>query len=132
MGDGEGERRSLSIVKYHPNRYRGMLDFYLTGGWSEDGDKIRCRGVSIDKRIFEEEEAYYVIAHVHNDLGNCYTKMESVEDRLLYLEDEDHPDFLSAYREANRILLSDEFNERSLKGVDSGKVCLPAMHGSGI
>jgi hypothetical protein len=104
MGAGEGcgypTECELRVIKYHPNRYHGMLEEYLRSGWVDNGDSIEQHGVSLSKSVFSEKESYYTIAIVKYDDGEEYTRIEGVEDRLAWIEPNDYVDFFKAYRKA--------------------------------
>jgi len=95
----------LSIVKYHPNRYFGELENYLKDGWEDKGAYIKCRCGSIDKSCFEEKETNYVIAFLRYDSKEDCTRLESVGDTLLYIEEEERKDFFEVYKIADRMLM---------------------------
>jgi hypothetical protein len=94
-----------SIVKYHPNRYYGELENYLKDGWEDRGDAIYHNNCSISKNCFENKETHYVIAFLkYCSKENC-TNLESVGDRLLYIEEDEKKDFFEVYKIADRMLL---------------------------
>ena len=95
----------LSIIKYHPNRYYGELESYLKDGWEDKGAYIKCRCGSIDKSCFEEKETNYVIAFLRYDSKENCTRLESVGDRLLYIEEGERKDFFEVYKIADRVLM---------------------------
>lgn len=95
-----GGEKSVSICRFHPNRYYGMLGEYLSSGWEDCGSHIRSEkgGVNIDKGCFSAKENSYVIAFVSSGRRGESSRLESVEDRLLYLDREDRDDFFEVYR----------------------------------
>jgi hypothetical protein len=98
--------KALAIVKYHPNRYYGMLNTYLSSGWVDLGDYILHNKVKINKNCFDHIESNYVLAFVYLYEGEEQTNLESVGDRILYIEEEEKKDFFDAYKEADKILLN--------------------------
>lgn len=102
-------RKTLTIVKYHPNPYFGMLDTYLADGWLPEGDHISFKGVRLEKELFSKEESHYVLAFVHSEKGEDYTRLESVEDRPAFLEPTEYADFFKAYQKANHSLISEDW-----------------------
>jgi hypothetical protein len=94
-----------SIVKYHPNRYYGELENYLKDGWEDRGTYIKCKCGSIDKNCFEGKETNYVIAFLRYDSKEQCTRLESVGDRLLYIEEDEKKHFFEVYKIADRMLL---------------------------
>ena len=101
----EEPRYELSIVKYHPNKYYGMLEQYLKDGWEDRGTYIKCKCGSIDKNCFEGKETNYVIAFVKYDEGSQSTHLTSVADRLLYIEEDEKKDFFEVYKIADRMII---------------------------
>lgn len=97
--------KTLCIVKYHPNRYKGTLTEYLADGWVDHGKYIEAHGDRLDKSVFLKDEDHYVLAFVHLYVDEPTTHLESVEDRPAYLEEPEFADFFRAYQEANMILL---------------------------
>jgi hypothetical protein len=94
------------IVKYHPNRYYGELNSYLDNNWVKEGEYIVCRGQRIPQSLFESKESHYVIAFVRRFPDENSTQIEGVEDRILYLEDQDKRDFFDVYAHADKWLQS--------------------------
>jgi Golgi nucleoside diphosphatase len=101
----EEPRYELSIVKYHPNKYSGMLEQYLKDGWEDKGTYIKCKCRSIDKNCFEGKETNYVIAFVKYDEVSQSTHLTSVADRLLYIEEDEKKDFFEVYKIADRMII---------------------------
>jgi Golgi nucleoside diphosphatase len=101
----EGPNYELSIVKYHPNKYYGMLEQYLKDGWEDRGVDIYHNNCSISKSCFKGEETNYVIAFVKYDEGSQSTHLTSVADRLLYIEEDEKKDFFEVYKIADRMIL---------------------------
>ena len=101
-------KKSLCLVKYHPNRYKGLLDDYLSNGWVDNGEQVSCRGVSLEKSLFSKDEDHYALAFIHLHDGEETTELQSVEDRPAYIEETDYADFFRAYQKANIILLGVE------------------------
>jgi hypothetical protein len=95
----------LSIVKYHPNRYYGELENYLKDGWEDRGSDIYCNNISINKKCFKYNESNYTIAYLRYDSKEDCTRLESVGDRLLYIEEEERKDFFEVYKIADRMLM---------------------------
>jgi hypothetical protein len=95
----------LSIIKYHPNRYYGELENYLKDGWEDKGAYIKCKCGSIDKNCFEGKETNYTIAFLRYDSKEDCTRLESVGDRLLYIEEGERKDFFEVYKIADRMLM---------------------------
>ena len=93
-----------SIIKYHPNRYWGELENYLKDGWEDKGTYIKCKCGSIDKNCFEGKETNYVIAFLRYDFKEQCTRLESVGDRLLYIEEDEKKDFFEVYKIADRMI----------------------------
>jgi hypothetical protein len=101
----EEPRYECSIVKYHPNRYYGELENYLKDGWEDRGGDIYHNNVSIDKKCFEGKETNYVIAFLKYNKDGGYTELESVCDRLLYIEENEKKDFFEVYKIADRMII---------------------------
>jgi hypothetical protein len=95
----------LSIVKYHPNRYYGELENYLKDGWKDRGSDIYCNNISINKKCFKYNESNYTIAYLRYDSKENCTRLESVGDTLLYIEEEERKDFFEVYKIADRMLM---------------------------
>jgi hypothetical protein len=95
----------LAIVKYHENRYHGMLDTYLNSGWVDEGEHIVSNKIRISKKCFEDAEANYVLAFVRLAEGEDETTLETVGDRLLFIEENEREDFFKAYIKANELLI---------------------------
>jgi hypothetical protein len=93
------------LVKYHPNRYYGELETYRSSGWSDDGEYLSYQGQKIPKQLFSDRESNYLLAWIRLYAGEATTHFEAVEDRLLYIEEQDKLDFFSAYAQADRHLL---------------------------
>jgi len=94
-----------AIMKYHPNEYYGELENYLKDGWEDNGDCIYHNRVSIDKKCFEGKEKNYVIAFLKYNKNEKCTELESVGDRLLYIEEDEKKDFFEVYKIADRMIL---------------------------
>ena len=105
IGAAKVAEYELSIVKYHPNRYYGELENYLKDGWEDKGAYIKCKCGSIDKSCFEEKETNYTIALLRYDPKEDCTRLETVGDRLLYIEEEERKDFFEVYKIADRMLM---------------------------
>jgi len=101
----EEPRYELSIVKYHPNKYYGMLEQYLKDGWEDNDNVISHNNAHISKKCFEGKETHYVIAFLRYDSHECTTKLESVCDRLLYIEEDEKKDFFEVYKIADRMII---------------------------
>jgi hypothetical protein len=101
----EGPSYELSIVKYHPNKYYGMLEQYLKDGWEDDGDHISHKNVHIGKSCFLGKETHYVIAFLKYDKDSQTTHLTSVADRLLYIEEDEKKDFFEVYKIADRMII---------------------------
>jgi len=101
----EGHQYECSIVKYHPNRYYGELENYLKDGWEDKGTYIKCKCGSIDKNCFEGKEKNYVIAFLRYNKNEGCTVLESVCDRLLYIEEDEKKDFFEVYKIADRMII---------------------------
>jgi len=101
----EGHQYECAIVKYHPNKYYGELENYLKDGWEDDGDHISHKNVSIGKSCFLGKETNYVIAFLRYDSGEQCTRLESVCDRLLYIEEDEKKDFFEVYKIADRMIM---------------------------
>lgn len=82
-----------------------MMEEYLSSGWSDRGDFLECRGITLSKSIFSGEESSYVLAFVHLEKDCECTRLESVEDRPLGLSPSEHSDFFEAYQQASLALL---------------------------
>jgi hypothetical protein len=108
-----------SIIKYHPNRYWGELENYLKDGWEDKGTYIKCKCGSIDKNCFEGKETNYVIAFLRYDPKEQCTRLETVGDRLLYIEEDEKKDFFEVYKIADRMIMEkvdkDELADFGLK-----------------
>jgi hypothetical protein len=115
----EKPKHELSIVKYHPNKYYGELENYLKDGWEDKGAYIKCKCGSIDKDCFKNKETNYVIAFLRYDSHENTTKLESVCDRLLYIEEDEKKDFFEVYKIADRMIMEkvdkDELADFGLK-----------------
>jgi hypothetical protein len=101
----EEPRYELSIVKYHPNKYYGMLEQYLKDGWEDNDNVISHNNAHISKKCFLGKETNYVIAFLRYDNHECTTKLESVSDRLLYIEEDEKKDFFEVYKIADRMII---------------------------
>ncbi len=105
-----------SIVKYHANRYYGELETYLKNGWEDKGSSIQSKCLSIDKKCFLDKETNYVIAFLkYNPKDEC-TTLETVGDRLLYIDEEDKKDFFEVYKIADKLLM-----ERIIKDEETSR-----------
>jgi hypothetical protein len=113
----EGHEYECAIIKYHPNRYWGELENYLKNGWKDEGDYIESESLSINKNCFKNKETNYVIAFLRYDNHECVTKLESVSDRLLYIEEGEKKDFFEVYKIADRMII--EKVERDEKQKDN-------------
>jgi hypothetical protein len=102
----EGHQYECAIIKYHPNRYWGELENYLKDGWKDEGTHIESDNLSISKECFKNKETNYVIAFLRYDPKEqqC-TRLESVGDRLLYIEKEEKKDFFDVYEIADRMIM---------------------------
>ena len=99
---------NVSIVKYHPNRYYGELETYTKDGWKDCGSYIESQcnpSIILDKNLFNNPETNYVIASLRYDKKGDYTKLTSVCDRLLYIENEDKDNFWEVYRLADKEMM---------------------------
>jgi hypothetical protein len=96
----------LAIVKYHPNRYYGELESYLSQGWVDEGEYIVSNKIRLNKDCFKHIESNYVLAFVYLHKGENETCLESVGDRLLFIEESEKEDFFKAYQEANKQLIN--------------------------
>lgn len=94
-----------SIVKYLPNDYYGELENYLKDGWEDRGEYINTAWASIDKNCFLNKETNYVIAFLRYDSKEQCTRLESVGDRLLYIEEDEKKDFFEVYKIADRMII---------------------------
>jgi hypothetical protein len=101
----EEPRNECAIVKYHPNQYYGMLEQYLKDGWEDNGDHISHKNAHIGKSCFLGKETNYVIAYLRYDSKEQCTNLESVGDRLLYIEEDEKKDFFEVYKIADRMIL---------------------------
>jgi hypothetical protein len=101
----EEPRYECSIVKYHHNHYYGMLEQYLKDGWEDNGDHISHKNAHIGKICFLGKETNYVIAYLRYDSKEQCTNLESVGDRLLYIEEDEKKDFFEVYKIADRMIL---------------------------
>lgn len=104
-GNNNNKPERLAIVKYHKNGYFGLLDEYLANGWIDEGDVIKHKGIAIAKTVFALQEGYYVIAFVSLYPNENQTQLEAVEDRLLYISEEDQNDFFKVYKYADKTLI---------------------------
>jgi hypothetical protein len=115
----EGHQYECSIIKYHPNRYWGELENYLKDGWKDEGDYIESESLSINKNCFKNKETNYVIAFLRYDSHEGTTKLESVSDRLLYIEENEKKDFFKVYEIADTMIMErvdkDELADFGLK-----------------
>jgi hypothetical protein len=118
----EEPRYELSIVKYHPNHYYGLFEQYLKDGWRDIGTHLYTSEPShctISKESFLNKETNYTIATLRYDSKEQCTKLESVGDRLLYIEEEEKKDFFEVYKIADRMILEkvdkDELADFGLK-----------------
>jgi hypothetical protein len=115
----EEPKYECAIVKYHPNRYYGELENYLKDGWEDKGTYIKCKCGSIDKNCFEGKETNYVIAFLRYDPKEQCTRLESVGDRLLYIEEDEKKYFFEVYKIADRMIMEkvdkDELADFGLK-----------------
>jgi hypothetical protein len=98
---------SMSIYKYHPNRYYGGLNDYLNSGWVDAGDFIESQGCKIYKNCFQNVEDKYVIAFVNFKRKDLDTELVSVSDRILYIEPKDREDFFEVYRLTDKFLVEE-------------------------
>ena len=101
----EGHQYECAIVKYHPNKYYGMLEQYLKDGWKDNGDYISHKNVNIGKSCFLGKETHYVIAFLKYDKDSQSTHLTSVADRLLYIEEDEKKDFFEVYKIADRMII---------------------------
>jgi len=101
----EGHQYECAIVKYHPNRYWGELENYLKNGWKDEGDYIESENLSINKNCFKNKETNYVIAFLRYDKHEQCTRLESVGDRLLYIEESEKKDFFKVYEIADTMIM---------------------------
>jgi len=101
----EGHQYECAIIKYHPNRYWGELENYLKDGWKDEETHVESDSLSISKECFKNKETNYVIAFLRYDSGEQCTKLESVGDRLLYIEKEEKKDFFDVYEIADRMIM---------------------------
>jgi len=101
----EGHQYECAIVKYHPNRYWGELENYIKNGWKDEGDYIESESLSISKDCFKNKETHYVIAFLRYDSHEDTTKLESVSDRLLYIEEDEKKDFFKVYEIADTMIM---------------------------
>jgi hypothetical protein len=101
----EGHEYECAIVKYYFNRYYGMLEQYLKDGWVDNGDCLTYKNASISKSCFLGKETNYVIAFLRYDPKEQCTRLESVGDRLLYIEKEEKKDFFDVYEIADRMIM---------------------------
>jgi hypothetical protein len=104
----EGSEYNLSIIKYHPNRYYGMLEQYLKDGWKDIGTHLytsKPNHCSISKTCFLNKETNYVIAFLRYDPKEQCTRLETVGDRLLYIEEDEKKDFFEVYKIADRMII---------------------------
>jgi hypothetical protein len=101
----EEPKYELSIVKYHPNRYYGELENYLKDGWKDKGDYIESESLSISKESFLNKETNYTIATLRYDSKEQCTRLESVGDRLLYIEESEKKDFFKVYEIADTMIM---------------------------
>ncbi len=101
----EGHEYECAIIKYHPNRYWGELENYIKDGWKDEGGYIESESMSISKECFKNKETNYVIAFLRYDKHEQCTRLESVGDRLLYIEKEEKKDFFDVYEIADRMIM---------------------------
>jgi hypothetical protein len=118
----EGHQYECAIVKYHPNRYYGLFEQYLKDGWRDLGTHLYTSKPShctISKESFLNKETNYVIAFLRYDLKEQCTRLETVGDRLLYIEEDEKKDFFEVYKIADRMILEkvdkDELADFGLK-----------------
>ncbi len=115
----KGHQYECAIVKYHPNRYWGELENYLKNGWKDKGDYIESESLSINKSCFVNKETNYVIAFLRYDPTEQCTKLTSVGDRLLYIEEYERIYFFEVYKIADKMILEkvdkDELADFGLK-----------------
>jgi len=101
----EEPRYECALVKYHPNRYYGLLEQYLKDGWEDKGSCLYHYHCHIDKKCFLDKETHYVIAFLKYDPKGNSTQLTSVDDRLLYIEENEKKDFFEVYKIADRLLI---------------------------
>lgn len=101
----EEPKYELSIVKYHPNKYYGMLEQYLKDGWKDNDNVISHNNAHISKKCFFGKETNYVIAFLRYDSKEQCTRLETVGDRLLYIEEDEKKDFFEVYKIADRMII---------------------------
>lgn len=115
----EEPKYELSIVKYHPNKYYGMLEQYLKDGWKDNDNVISHNNAHISKKCFFGKETNYVIAFLRYDSKEQCTRLETVGDRLLYIEEDEKKDFFEVYKIADRMIMEkvdkDELSDFGLK-----------------
>lgn len=114
----EEPRYELSIVKYHPNQYYGMLEQYLKDGWRDIGTHLYtskpCH-CTISKESFLNKESNYVIAFLKYDKDSQSTHLTSVADRLLYIEEGEKKEFFEVYKIADRMIMEKVERDESRK-----------------
>lgn len=93
--------QTLCIVKYHPNRYFGEMENYISSGWKDCQEYLEFRGHRIPKETFLHKESHYALAFVCLNEGEESPRLESVEDRPAYIDESDYGDFFKAYQRAN-------------------------------
>lgn len=102
-------RTTVGIVRYHKNPYYAQMGEFLSSGWVLKDThlclKDRACDHTLPKDIFEDPEAKYTVGFVHLDAGESTTRLESVEDRLVGLPENEYLDFFTAYRHADLYLL---------------------------
>lgn len=104
----EGHQYECAIIKYHPNRYYGMLEQYLKDGWKDIGTHLytsKPSYCSISKNCFLNKETNYVIAFLRYDSKEQCTRLETVGDRLLYIEEYERIYFWEVYKIADKMIL---------------------------
>jgi hypothetical protein len=102
--DNKGKESSVAIVKYHENRYYGLLESYLKDGWKDMGKYIQHGEITLSKSLFEDKEDFYIIALVKLADDENETELKSIGDRLLYIDPKDREDFFEVYKEADKAL----------------------------
>lgn len=95
---------SVAIVKFHDNRYYGLLDGYLKDGWKDMGSYIEHNEMTISKNNFEDKETFYTIAFLKLHKNEKETELKSIGDRLLYIDSKDKEDFFEVYKNADKLL----------------------------
>lgn len=94
------------LIKYHPSRYFGELEAYLNEGWVDEGENLTYKNQKIPKQWFQERESSYVLAWLRLFPGVESTQLEGLDDRLLYIDEQDKLDFFVAYGHADHYLQS--------------------------